>query len=161
MVFFSEDLSYWHYPGSLTTPPLDESVLWHVLRTPITISKRQVCCKLSIKTYLYEILMPTTLSWINFLLYLETYFSRIFEDRTTGALCTQDILNLYTLLISSWKWWHPCVAEQVPARISRVSSTTSVRLCQLESPERSQSSQGKWRTPTMLGREFKWKVGTE
>ena len=35
-------MTYWHYPGSLTTPPLDESVMWHVLRTPIKISKQQV-----------------------------------------------------------------------------------------------------------------------
>ena len=40
--FLPEDMSYWHYKGSLTTPPLDESVMWHVVRTPIHISKRQV-----------------------------------------------------------------------------------------------------------------------
>ena len=37
-----DDLSYWHYSGSLTTPPLSESVLWHVLKEPIKISKKQV-----------------------------------------------------------------------------------------------------------------------
>ena len=36
------NLSYWHYPGSLTTPPCSESVLWHVLKEPIKISKKQV-----------------------------------------------------------------------------------------------------------------------
>uniref|UniRef100_A0AC11E0R5 Carbonic anhydrase 7 n=1 Tax=Ovis aries TaxID=9940 RepID=A0AC11E0R5_SHEEP len=33
---------YWTYPGSLTTPPLSESVTWIVLREPIRISERQV-----------------------------------------------------------------------------------------------------------------------
>ncbi|XP_013371724.1 PREDICTED: carbonic anhydrase 7 isoform X3 [Chinchilla lanigera] len=32
---------YWTYPGSLTTPPLSESVTWIVLREPISISERQ------------------------------------------------------------------------------------------------------------------------
>ncbi|XP_070307294.1 carbonic anhydrase 7 isoform X1 [Odocoileus virginianus] len=33
---------YWTYPGSLTTPPLSESVTWIVLREPIRISERQM-----------------------------------------------------------------------------------------------------------------------
>ncbi|KAL4685530.1 hypothetical protein H8959_001127 [Pygathrix nigripes] len=33
---------YWTYPGSLTTPPLSESVTWIVLREPICISERQM-----------------------------------------------------------------------------------------------------------------------
>lgn len=33
---------YWTYPGSLTTPPLSESVTWIVLRQPISISERQM-----------------------------------------------------------------------------------------------------------------------
>ncbi|TRY80969.1 hypothetical protein TCAL_12516, partial [Tigriopus californicus] len=40
--FLPEDRTYWHYPGSLTTPPLEESVLWHVLRTPVQISQKQL-----------------------------------------------------------------------------------------------------------------------
>ena len=35
-------LHYWTYLGSLTTPPLHESVIWIVLKEPITISERQV-----------------------------------------------------------------------------------------------------------------------
>ncbi|XP_051057778.1 carbonic anhydrase 7 [Phodopus roborovskii] len=35
-------LHYWTYPGSLTTPPLSESVTWIVLREPIRISEKQV-----------------------------------------------------------------------------------------------------------------------
>ncbi|XP_030060331.1 carbonic anhydrase 7 [Microcaecilia unicolor] len=33
---------YWTYPGSLTTPPLNESVLWIVLKDPIYISEKQM-----------------------------------------------------------------------------------------------------------------------
>ena len=33
---------YWTYPGSLTTPPLLECVVWHVLKDPITVSPEQV-----------------------------------------------------------------------------------------------------------------------
>jgi carbonic anhydrase len=36
------DLSYYHYSGSLTTPPCSEGVNWFVLRTPIELSKSQI-----------------------------------------------------------------------------------------------------------------------
>uniref|UniRef100_A0A4X2KKX9 Alpha-carbonic anhydrase domain-containing protein n=1 Tax=Vombatus ursinus TaxID=29139 RepID=A0A4X2KKX9_VOMUR len=36
------NLQYWTYPGSLTTPPLSESVTWIVLKEPITISEKQM-----------------------------------------------------------------------------------------------------------------------
>lgn len=35
-------LHYWTYLGSLTTPPLHESVIWIVLKEPITVSEKQV-----------------------------------------------------------------------------------------------------------------------
>lgn len=35
-------LRYWTYEGSLTTPPLCESVSWIVLRDPIAVSPAQV-----------------------------------------------------------------------------------------------------------------------
>uniref|UniRef100_F7FPM0 Carbonic anhydrase n=1 Tax=Ornithorhynchus anatinus TaxID=9258 RepID=F7FPM0_ORNAN len=35
-------LHYWTYPGSLTTPPLNESVTWIVLKEPIKVSEKQV-----------------------------------------------------------------------------------------------------------------------
>lgn len=35
-------LDYWTYPGSLTTPPLLESVTWIVLKEPISVSSQQV-----------------------------------------------------------------------------------------------------------------------
>uniref|UniRef100_UPI00398ED3CF carbonic anhydrase 7 n=1 Tax=Pristiophorus japonicus TaxID=55135 RepID=UPI00398ED3CF len=33
---------YWTYPGSLTTPPLHESVTWIVFREPIRVSEKQM-----------------------------------------------------------------------------------------------------------------------
>ena len=35
-------LDFWRYEGSLTTPPLLESVIWTVFKKPIQISKDQV-----------------------------------------------------------------------------------------------------------------------
>ncbi|OQD45865.1 hypothetical protein BIY37_06310 [Candidatus Brocadia sapporoensis] len=35
-------INYYHYSGSLTTPPYSEIVNWFILKTPITISKVQV-----------------------------------------------------------------------------------------------------------------------
>ncbi|XP_034152818.1 carbonic anhydrase 7 isoform X3 [Esox lucius] len=35
-------LLFWTYPGSLTTPPLHESVTWIVLKEPITVSEKQM-----------------------------------------------------------------------------------------------------------------------
>lgn len=35
-------LDYWTYDGSLTTPPLLESVTWIVLKDPISVSTAQV-----------------------------------------------------------------------------------------------------------------------
>ena len=33
---------YYHYLGSLTTPPLTENVEWYVLPTPVTMSRKQI-----------------------------------------------------------------------------------------------------------------------
>lgn len=37
-----DSLEYWSYPGSLTTPPLSESVTWVVFKNPIIVSSEQV-----------------------------------------------------------------------------------------------------------------------
>lgn len=37
-----EDLSYFNYSGSLTTPPCSEGVNWILLKTPITLSGEQI-----------------------------------------------------------------------------------------------------------------------
>nr|ANJ59758.1 alpha carbonic anhydrase 3 [Corallium rubrum] len=39
---FPDSLEYWSYPGSLTTPPLSESVTWVVFKKPIIVSSAQV-----------------------------------------------------------------------------------------------------------------------
>lgn len=36
------NLSYYHYLGSLTTPPLTENVEWYVLKEPVEVSKAQI-----------------------------------------------------------------------------------------------------------------------
>jgi carbonic anhydrase len=36
------DKSYYHYFGSLTTPPCSEGVNWNVLKTPVEISPEQI-----------------------------------------------------------------------------------------------------------------------
>ncbi|KAL3859879.1 hypothetical protein ACJMK2_010067 [Sinanodonta woodiana] len=44
-----DTLSYWTYPGSLTTPPLYESVTWIIFSKPISISKEQIKALRSLK----------------------------------------------------------------------------------------------------------------
>jgi carbonic anhydrase len=36
------DRGYYHFDGSLTTPPCDEGVKWYVLKTPLEVSEAQV-----------------------------------------------------------------------------------------------------------------------
>ena len=39
---FPTDFSYYHYLGSLTTPPLSENVEWYVMEHPVEVSKEQL-----------------------------------------------------------------------------------------------------------------------
>lgn len=39
---FPENKSYYHYLGSLTTPPLSENVEWYVLKNPVQVSAEQI-----------------------------------------------------------------------------------------------------------------------
>uniref|UniRef100_A0A803JV11 Carbonic anhydrase n=1 Tax=Xenopus tropicalis TaxID=8364 RepID=A0A803JV11_XENTR len=41
-VLLPNSLDFWNYKGSLTTPPLLQCVLWHVLREPIAVSNQQL-----------------------------------------------------------------------------------------------------------------------
>ena len=43
------DMSYWTYEGSLTTPPLHETVTWVVFKKPMTVSKEQLSVMRSLK----------------------------------------------------------------------------------------------------------------
>ena len=40
--FLPKTHGFWTYPGSLTTPPLLESVTWIVMKEPIQVSEEQV-----------------------------------------------------------------------------------------------------------------------
>ena len=40
--FLPDDLRYWAYDGSFTTPPCTEGVKWHVLYEPVSVSLQQV-----------------------------------------------------------------------------------------------------------------------
>ncbi|XP_078543203.1 carbonic anhydrase 13-like [Lissotriton helveticus] len=41
-ILLPNSLDYWTYQGSLTTPPLLESIIWILLRAPITVSAEQM-----------------------------------------------------------------------------------------------------------------------
>lgn len=39
---FPKNMSYYHYLGSLTTPPLTENVEWYILKNSVEVSKKQI-----------------------------------------------------------------------------------------------------------------------
>ena len=47
-VFVDNKKNYWTYLGSLTTPPLFESVTWIVFQQPITVSENQVSVRVKL-----------------------------------------------------------------------------------------------------------------
>jgi carbonic anhydrase len=52
------DLSFYHYSGSLTTPPCSEVVSWYVLKTPLKASKTQIEKFSEILNHNYRPVMP-------------------------------------------------------------------------------------------------------
>ena len=40
--FFPRETQYYHYNGSLTTPPCSEGVAWFVTKIPIEVSAKQI-----------------------------------------------------------------------------------------------------------------------
>jgi len=46
--FLPASRTYWHYSGSLTTPPCSEGLKWFVMQTPISLSTEQVAAFSSI-----------------------------------------------------------------------------------------------------------------
>ena len=62
-------LDFWRYEGSLTTPPLLESVIWTVFKKPIQISQEQVLNYI----YIYIILADK---------YYKYFLTHYFADNT-------------------------------------------------------------------------------
>ncbi len=58
MEVIPSNLSYYHYNGSLTTPPCSEIVTWYVLQTPLEASKEQIDTFSSILNDNYRPTMP-------------------------------------------------------------------------------------------------------
>jgi len=53
-----EDLSYYHYQGSLTTPPCSEGVRWYVLQTPVEASAEQIAAFTKLYPHNYRPVQP-------------------------------------------------------------------------------------------------------
>ncbi|CAL4227550.1 unnamed protein product [Meganyctiphanes norvegica] len=49
--FIPRNGSFWTYEGSLTTPPLYESVIWLVYQEPLIVSEAQMIAMRMLKTY--------------------------------------------------------------------------------------------------------------
>ena len=63
---------FWTYPGSLTTPPLFESVTWIVFKEPIQVSEEQVsfCTFLFYKYRICNTLCTKNRTVVNFLFFI-------------------------------------------------------------------------------------------
>ena len=85
-------LDFWRYEGSLTTPPLLESVIWTVFKKPIQISQEQVL------NYIYNI------SWQ---ILLKSFLTHYFANKTfiffRWTQC--EIWSVIAKMLQFLKWW--------------------------------------------------------
>ncbi len=118
-------LNYWTYDGSLTTPPLLESVTWIVLKEPISVSPAQVI------NLLYYLLALASWTQNNEEKTLNTNIrpSSAWRIRTSS---NKTKLNWKTLFCSFTVWEKRWWCEASSCRIHSLKVWSFTLLCQLE-----------------------------